>query len=161
MTAIRFRNLAIGSALLATLIIAVYVSIPDFPYKEKAWQVNLWGEPSGWWSEVTWIIAFGLFSSLVFLFRSWFYSLGPDHSLIMKARAGILFTAVSWNFFTVGFLFYFKPVWHGFYSDVMLDRTGILHGLFYLSTAHIGLLAAVFGLALFARIVHMVGKKTC
>ncbi len=159
MTALRFRNIVVLSALLCTLVIALYVSVPDFPYKEKAWQVNLWSDPSGWWSEITWVIAFGVFISFAVLFRSWFDSLRPSGDLVLKVRIGVILTIVSWETFSIAFLLYFKPVWHDFYSNFMLDRTGTLHGLFYIGTAHLGVLAGIFGLGLVARVVSVTGDN--
>ncbi len=155
------RNIVIAGALFFTLALALYVSIPDFPYSHKAWQVNLWSDSSGWWSEMTWILAFGLFTSLAILFRSWFHSLKPGLDLIRRTRLGVILTAVSWDSFAIVFLVYFKPAWPGFYKYFMLDRTGTLHGLFYIGTAHVGVLAAIFGLALSARIVDLLRSRTC
>ncbi len=141
--------------MLFTFAISVYVSIPDFPYKERSWQVNLWNDPSGWWSEMTWIIAFAVFVSVALLFRSWFLSLRPAADLVFKSQLAVLLTVLSWDIATIAFMLYFKPNWPGFYEYFVLDRTGTLHGLFYITTAHIGVLAVVFGLALTARIVSI------
>ena len=153
------RDLAVAAALLSTLIIAVYVSVPDFPYAERPWQIQLWNESSGWWSEVTWVIAFGLFATLTVLFRSWLNSLRPSHDLALRVRTFTAITAVSWLVFVVEYLNYFKPAWSGFYNYFMLDRTGTLHGIFYITTAHIGVLAAIFGLALVSRAVSLLRWK--
>ena len=153
------RNLVIAGSLIFSLAIAIYVSIPDFPYKEKAWQVELWSDPSGWWSEITWIIGFGVFATLSLLFRSWFYSLRPKSELIRKAQLGVLFTVVSWIAFSLGFVMYFKPVWSDLYANIALDDTGALHGLFYLTVAHLGILATISGLALAACVVATVADK--
>ncbi len=155
----RIRDLAIGGFVAFSLILAIYVSIPDFPSREKAWQIELWNDPSGWWSELTWIIGFGAFASLSLLFRSWFFSLKPEAEIIKKFQLAVLTTVASWFVISISFLLYFRPVWSNFYSYFMLDSTGVLHGLFYVSTAHLGVLATVSGLALVGRVVGIVARK--
>lgn len=153
------RNVTIASLLIISMIVALYVSVPDFPYHAESWQLWLWSEPSGWWNEITWIIAFGTLASSALLFRSWFYRLKPTKDLVIRVQLGVLLTVISWDTVAVGYLLYFKPAWPGFYDYFILDRTGTLHGLFYISTAHVAALTLIFGLALVGRFVDIIAKR--
>jgi hypothetical protein len=120
------------------LLITLYVSIPDYPSKAYAWEIMLWGEQSQWWSEVTWIALFGIFSiSLIFLF-SWNSELDmPRNTAFYRKMFLGIMTMIG-----VLLLFSFSATffhWDGWTNTFALDRGGWLHGIFYLLTFLLGI----------------------
>lgn len=138
-----------------TLGIILYVSPPDFPYSAKSWGIGLWSEPSGWWSEITWILGFGVTVITTLLFWSWLKRLKPTIDLMVKVHFGTLMVFLSWYLVSTAYMIYYMTAWPGFYKYFLLDTTGTLHGLFYIATVHLAVLSGLYGLGLFARIVEI------
>lgn len=134
------------------LIITLYVSIPDYPSKAYAWELMLWGEQSQWWSEVTWVVLFGIFAiSLIFLL-SWNSELSLSRStqVYRNLFLGIMTLASILLLFSFSAIFFH---WDGFTKTIALDRGGWLHGIFYLFTFLLGIVVfeevLVFGETVF------------
>lgn len=137
--------------ILFSLGLGIYVSIPDYPRSAYPFEIMLWGESSQWWSEITWIGLFAVFSvSLLFLLE-WNRSIKNSRIDFYQRVARIVFLvaflSLVWNFSAV----YFS--WSGFTSSIILDRGGYLHGVFYLGVALEGLWLFVESLAFVSKIV--------
>jgi len=141
-----YRKLTIAGILIFCLVEGIYVSIPDFCYSAPAWEIMLWGESTQWWSEMTWILAFGLFSVSLCFVSDWNRQLGGNPWVLRAVMVCVLILA-SLDFA----ILYFD--WAGFTETVILDRGGFLHGLFYLDTAILGLWLFAEGLVLGCRIM--------
>jgi MFS family permease len=135
-----FFVVAAISILAFGMIEFMIVSIPDFPYAHNghpAWEIQLWSESSGWWSEVTWIILFVVFTFFLLVigmlsseireypdldyFRKWFF------------RFWMLgFAFMSFNY--MGYYWWARGGWN------------LTHAWFYLLTTWLGfyLMAEVF-----------------
>lgn len=146
------RDIGIVCVIGFGLLISIYVSIPDFPYDTPAWGFMLWGEPSQWWSEITWIGAFCVLTVSALYLVSWnseVSSTKAENSYHKMFRLGWVLGAVSIMLHYTAFYFWWTD-WDGFF---LKDNTGYLHGLFYILTFLIGLL--VFGeLIAYASKVH-------
>ena len=134
------------------LLVTIYVSIPDFPHNAYAWEIMLWGESSQWWSEVTWIVLFGVFAiSLIFL-ASWNSELRLSRSIAFYRGAflGTMLLVSILLAFSFSALFFH---WGGWSQTIALDRNGWLHGIFYLFTSLLGIVVfeetLVFGETVF------------
>ena len=118
--------------------ISIYVSIPDYPYEAYPWALMLWGEKSQWWSEITWVVLFGIFGVLSILLVEWNRELRRGLGLsFMQALSRFVFLIIL-----ISLSFHFSALyfeWHGWYSTLVLDKGGFLHGLFYLWTFVLGL----------------------
>ena len=127
------RNLIVLGLILSSLCLIVYVSIPDFPRTAKPWELMLWGESSQWWSEVSWIILFDVFSiSILFVwgFSDQLKERSIDSTLYyVRVVFSIVFLLLLFDFS----ILYFE--WSGWMGTVVLDRGGWLHGAFYLGVA--------------------------
>ena len=134
------------------LLVAIYVSIPDFPRGAYAWEIMLWGEQSQWWSEVTWIVLFGVFAiSLVFV-ASWNSELRISRSIAFYRGVflGTMLLASALLMFSFSAIFFH---WGGWSQTIALDKSGWLHGVFYLVTSLLGIVVfeelLVFGETVF------------
>jgi len=128
---------------------SIYVSIPDFCYDAPAWEIMSWGERTQWWSEMTWLILFGVFSvSLVFVLE-WSKSLRDKkvepYLKFFRIAFLVAFLSLLWNFSAL----YFH--WDGWANSLLLDQGGWLHGVFYLGVA-------LEGLWLFGELLGLVSK---
>ncbi len=130
---------------------SVYVSIPDFPYDSPAWGFMLWGEPSQWWSEITWIGGFCVISILGLYLISW-------NSEVKSTKTETYFLRsfrVIWEVTVAALVFHYTAfyfswtTWDGF---ILKDNTGYLHGLFYLLTFMLGLLVFGEGMAYLSKV---------
>jgi len=134
------------------LLVTLYVSIPDFPHNAHGWEIMLWGEQSQWWSEVTWILLFGVFAiSLIFL-ASWNSELRISKSIAFYRGVflGMMLLASALLVFSFSAIFFH---WDGWSQTIALDRGGWLHGIFYLLTSLLGIVVfeemLVFGETVF------------
>lgn len=146
------RNLLVGGIIVFCLLISVYVSIPDYPRGAYPWEIMLWGERSQWWSEITWILLFGVFSVSLTYIIHWQRLLPPNPRVEAPQRLCRLIWGVSsvcliWNFSAIHF------AWRGWYSTLILDSGGYLHGVFYLVVVLLGVLLFEELLAFVSRIV--------
>lgn len=133
------------------------MSIPDYPYSAHPWAIMLWGEKSQWWSEMTWIGAFGVFGVLAILLTEWNGELRYDESAsftqwTVRLILLICFVSLSFHFSALHFQ------WKGWYDTMILDRGGYLHGIFYLWTFLLGLVCFEEGVFLVSRIVSKISK---
>ena len=119
------------------VIEGVYVSIPDFCYDAHPWEIMLWGESSQWWSEVTWIGLFGVFSISLMYVVEWSRSFRnpriESYQKVFRIVFLLAFLSLLWNFSALHFH------WDGWANSLLLDRGGWLHGVFYLGVALEGL----------------------
>jgi hypothetical protein len=134
------------------LLVTIYVSIPDFPKGAYAWEIMLWGESSQWWSEVTWIVLFGVFATSTVFLASWNSELKLN-SAISFYRGVFLGTMLLVSILlAVSFSAIFFH-WDGWSQSIVLDRGGWLHGIFYLLTSLLGIVVfeetLVFGETVF------------
>jgi hypothetical protein len=127
----------------------VYVSVPDFCYDAHPWEIMLWGESSQWWSEITWIGLFGVFSVSLVYVVDWSRSIRNPRVEAYQRVCRIVFLAaflsLVWNFSALFFH------WGGWVNSLFLDRGGYLHGVFYLSVA-------LEGLWLFEELIGLMSK---
>ncbi len=153
------RNVGVMGILAFTIGIILYVSPPDYPREAASWGVGLWSEPSGWWSEITWILVFCAAVTSVLLFRSWLNRLKPLVGLKINVYFGALMVFLSWYVISVAYMVYYMTTWPGWFEYFFLDTTGTLHGLFYIATVHITMISAIYGLALIARVVEVAASR--
>ena len=132
-----YRKLTIAGILIFCLVEGIYVSIPDFCYSAPAWEIMLWGESTQWWSEMTWLLLFAVFStSLVYTTEFSAQLKNPRIESYLRTFRIIMlvvFLSLLWNFSAL----YFQ--WDGWANTLVLDRGGYLHGVFYLSVVLEGL----------------------
>ena len=111
----------------------IYVSVPDYPIDAKPWAIQLWGEGSQWWSEVSWILAFGAGVIIVLFTRNHIKTfLNKELQAIYYITE--LMVVCVWMIISLCFVNYYYSGWQGFEDTVLKDREGVLHGLFYLGT---------------------------
>jgi hypothetical protein len=138
----------IGFCLMTTL----YVSIPDFPRNAYAWEIMLWGESSQWWSEVTWIVMFGVFATSTVFLASWNSELRLSRAIAFYRGVflGTMLLASALLLFSFSAIFFH---WDGWSQTIALDKNGWLHGIFYLFTSLLGIVVfeevLVFGETVF------------
>lgn len=154
----RLKTILILGIILFSLGLGIYVSIPDYPRTAHPWEIMSWGESSQWWSEITWILLFCVFSvSLVFVL-GWGRFLRDKRveSYQRYARIAFLvvFLSLVWNFSAL----YFQ--WDGWRNTLALDRGGYLHGVFYLSVALEGLFLFEELLGLGAKVIPRLNPKS-
>lgn len=132
-----YRKLTIGIILIFCLVEGVYVSIPDFCYDAPAWAIMLWGESTQWWSEMTWLLLFGVFSiTLVYLTdfsKSFRNAHIESYQRLFRIIMLVAFLSLLWNYSAIYFRF------DGWADLLILDSRGWLHGIFYLGVALEGL----------------------
>jgi hypothetical protein len=132
----RFEPVILTFIIIFCAGLILYVSIPDYPREAPAWEIQLWGEGSQWWSEVSWILMFGASACTAIIFRSW--SMDYERAMTdVYAEWGGFVIVCSWLALSLAFLGAYYDGFPGWRELVLLDRGGILHGLFYLGTAHL------------------------
>jgi len=145
----KLRASLVISIIVFTISLAIFVSIPDYCYNAPPWAIMLWGEASQWWSEITWLILFGIFSIALVFVLGWSNSIRDKkvESYLRLFRIAFLvaFLSLLWNFSAL----YFR--WDGWANSLLLDRSGYLHGVFYLGVA-------LQGLWLFGELIGLVSK---
>jgi hypothetical protein len=154
----RLKGTLILGIVLFCVLLGIYVSIPDYPRSAYPWEIMLWGESSQWWSEVSWIMAFCIFSvSLVFIF-DWSSGLRnlrvESYQRVARIIFLVAFLSLVWNFSAV----YFS--WSGLEGTVILDRGGYLHGVFYLGVALQGLWLFEESIGLVSKVMPRVSAKS-
>jgi len=131
------------------VIEGVYVSIPDFCYDAHPWEIMLWGESSQWWSEMSWLLLFGVFSIGLVFVSEWSKNFRNKrveaYQRAFRIIVLVAFLSLLWNFSAL----YFQ--WDGWTNTLALDRGGYLHGVFYLGVA-------LEGLWLFGELIGLMSK---
>ena len=131
------------------VIEGVYVSIPDFCYDAHPWEIMLWGESSQWWSEMSWLLLFGVFSIGLVFVSEWSKSFRNKrveaYQRAFRIIVLVAFLSLLWNFSALHFH------WDGWTNLVLLDSGGYLHGIFYLGVA-------LEGLWLFGELIGLMSK---
>jgi hypothetical protein len=131
------------------VIEGVYVSIPDFCYDAHPWEIMLWGESSQWWSEMSWLLLFGVFSIGLVFVSEWSKNFRNKrveaYQRAFRIIVLVAFLSLLWNFSAL----YFQ--WDGWANTLALDRGGYLHGVFYLGVA-------LEGLWLFGELIGLMSK---
>jgi len=131
------------------VIEGVYVSIPDFCYDAHPWEIMLWGESSQWWSEMSWLLLFGVFSIGLVFVSEWSKSFRNKrveaYQRAFRIIVLVAFLSLLWNFSALHFQ------WDGWANSLLLDRGGWLHGVFYLGVA-------LEGLWLFGELIGLMSK---
>ena len=135
------------------LFISIYVSIPDYPKSARAWEIMLWSDSSGWWSELCWILVFGISAVLTILFHSWNRDFKiPEREWSTERIFYVLwmlaFLSVTWNYSAI----YFR--WLSWHNTIVVDATGYLHGLFYAWSLLTLVLAVGEGTAYLSKLHH-------
>lgn len=133
------RNWLVVGVIMGSIWIALYCSVPDFPYQCPAWGFLLWGEASQWWSEMTWIGAFCILSVMVLFIWSWAGELPQDkqerfYQLAFRGIWGVAYGSIMFHYTAFYFSWTQWPEW--FFKD----DTGYLHGFFYMTTFFLGIL---------------------
>lgn len=153
------RNLAILGILFSSIILVVYVSIPDYPRDARAWEIMLWGEKSQWWSEMSWILLFDVFSISIMYLASWSRRLPGNPRVDSSQRTFRMIWGISSVLLIYDFsILHFR--WHGWYSTFALDSGGWLHGTFYLWVTLLGVLLFGEGLAFVSKVIPRIGPKS-
>ena len=131
------------------VIEGVYVSIPDFCYDAHPWEIMLWGESSQWWSEMSWLLLFGVFSIGLVFVSEWSKNFRNKrveaYQRAFRIIVLVAFLSLLWNFSAL----YFQ--WDGWTNTLALDSGGYLHGIFYLGVA-------LEGLWLFGELIGLMSK---
>ena len=131
------------------VIEGVYVSIPDFCYDAHPWEIMLWGESSQWWSEMSWLLLFGVFSIGLVFVSEWSKNFRNKrveaYQRAFRIIVLVAFLSLLWNFSALHFQ------WDGWANSLLLDRGGWLHGVFYLGVA-------LEGLWLFGELLGLMSK---
>jgi hypothetical protein len=137
--------------ILFCLLLGIYVSIPDFPRDAYPWEIMLWGESSQWWSEISWIFLFCIFTTSLIFILGWSKSFPnpriESYQKIFRIVILVAFLSLLWNFSAVYFRF------DGWSELIILDRGGYLHGVFYLGVCIEGLWLFAESLAFVSKIV--------
>ena len=145
----RLKNALVVSTIIFTFGLIVYVSIPDFPRAAHPWEIMLWGESSQWWSEVSWILVFAVFSISLLFVLDWSGQVRnvkvEGYQKVVRIAFLVVFLSILWNFSAL----YFH--WDGWAEMFILDRGGYLHGVFYLGVV-------LEGLWLFEELIGFVSK---
>jgi len=110
------------------------VSVPDFPYPESGtpvWEIQLWSEDSGYWSEVTWIILFGVFSFFLLLIGILSTEIKEYADLNQFRKYFFVFWLIGFGFMSfnyIGRYYWARGGW------------ALSHAWFYLLTTWLGIL---------------------
>jgi len=133
----RLRGLLVLGIIGFCIVEGVYVSIPDYCYDAPPWAIMLWGEQTQWWSEMTWLLLFGIFSISLIYVVEWSKGFKDKriefYQRVFRIIVLVAFLSLLWNFSAV----YWH--WDGWSDFIILDRGGWLHGIFYLGVSIEGL----------------------
>ena len=116
----QMRDWTIVAIVFFCAMLTVYISIPDYPYSAHPWEIMLWGEQTQWWSEVTWIIFFGLSSIIALLCASWSHYLPSTHQIrraqmLVRGSCATAFMVIATAFSVEHF------TWTGWHETFILD----------------------------------------
>ena len=129
-----FFVVAAISILAFGMIEFLIVSIPDFPLNAYAWELQLWSESSGYWSEVTWLVLFVIFGIFLALISSLSSEIRRYPAIDQYRKLFFYVWMLSFGIMTVHFI--------GYYSITKGETWvwSIAHGWFYLLTTYLGFL---------------------